>query len=124
MTETKKILLIEDDPTIQAIVKRILTKEGFEVAIACDAMQGPMMARKNPPHLIILDLMMPAGGGASVLTCLRQMANLRSIPVLIYSARPREEIILEIPEDGFTKVLRKPASPAELLAAVKSLLAA
>lgn len=117
-----KILVIDDDLSTQGILRQILKKEGFEVISAVDAMQGPMQARKAEPDLIVLDLMMPAGGGASVLNRLRHMEQFVTTPVVIYSVKPREEILSEVSEDEFTRVLTKPAPAPEILAAVKSLL--
>ncbi len=118
----KKILHVEDDKNIALLVSAILSRAGYHVTTAFDAMQAVMMARQGQPDLIILDLMIPAGGGASVLDRLRQIGTTQTIPVLIYSATPREEILKKFPEDSTVLVLQKPAPPSEIVAAVNRLL--
>lgn len=120
----KKILLVEDDRTVQLLLKTVLEKAGYQVLSALDGMQGIMMARQQTPDLIILDLMMPAGGGASVLDRVRTLATTMSTPVLVYSAMPDAERDQKVQTGPITKVLKKPAPPAEILAAVQSLLGA
>ena len=125
MPEAKiKILHVEDDKTISLIVKAILEKAGYQVFSAFDGMQGVMMARQIQPNLLILDVMMPAGGGASVYERIRALNTTFSIPVLVYSAANKADIEAKIPPGPLTVILQKPASPAVLLDAVKSLLAA
>ena len=117
-----KILVIDDDPDIQAILRVALEREGYQVAAAMDAMQGPMSARKENPQLIILDIMMPAGGGAAVFQRLKQNSFTMNIPVLIYSAVSPEQIRQALPLAGSTTVLTKPQEMDNLLAEVKKLL--
>jgi len=123
MTEpAKKILHIEDEKTIQLVVKGLLEREGYRVTSAMDAMQGMMMARQTLPDLIILDITMPAGGGTSVFERVRMLNTTAHIPILIYSGADPESIKTRIPLDTETRFLKKPAPPAEFLVAVKSLL--
>jgi CheY-like chemotaxis protein len=122
--EKKKILHVEDDKNIQLLVKAVLEKAGYQVFSAFDAMQGLMMVRQLKPDLVVLDVMMPAGGGASVHERMRQMSGSFSLPILIYSASGPAEIAKKIPADPMTAVLQKPAPPAAIVAAVQKLLAA
>ncbi len=119
--EKKKILHIEDDKNISLLVKSVLDRAGYQVFSAFDAMQGLMMVRQIQPDLVVLDVMIPAGGGGSVHERIRAMSGSFSLPILIYSAADPAEIAKKIPADPLTSVLQKPAPPAEIVAAVQKL---
>jgi CheY-like chemotaxis protein len=120
--EKKKILHVEDDKSIQLLVKAVLEKAGYQVFSAFDAMQGLMMVRQLKPDLVILDVMMPAGGGASVHERVRALNDSFSLPILVYSATDPAEIAKRIPAGPLTFVLQKPAPPSAIVEAVKTLL--
>ena len=117
----KKILHVEDDKSVSLLVRAVLERAGYQVFSALDAMQGLMMVRQVQPDLVVLDVMMPAGGGASVHQRIRQMSGTFGLPILIYSGTDPAEIAKSIPADPLTLVLQKPAPPAEILAAVAKL---
>lgn len=114
----KTILVIDDDKNIHAALRALLTGAGHQVVSALDAMQGVMMARQNRPDLIVLDINMPAGGGVSVYERLRGLSGTFQIPIVIYTAVPLDAVRAKIPEAPDTFLLAKPASLAELKAAV------
>lgn len=118
----KTILHVEDDKTIILVVKAVLEKAGYRTVQALDAMQGMMQARAAQPALIVLDVMMPAGGGASVAERLRTLNTTMSIPILVYSSAPRSELEGKIPFGPDLLYIQKPAPAAELLKAVESLI--
>jgi DNA-binding response OmpR family regulator len=118
----KKILHVEDDRSIVVLVKAVLEKAGYAVWSALDGMQAVMMARQVQPDLVILDVMIPAGGGAGVYERLRSLNMTLDTPILIYSAVAPEEIQKKIPLDARTTLLSKPAPPAEIVSAVKAIL--
>ena len=117
----KKILHVEDDKSVSLLVRAVLERAGYQVFSALDAMQGLMMVRTVQPDLVVLDVMMPAGGGASVHERIRLMSGSMALPILIYSATDPAEIAKKIPLDSMTTMLQKPAPPAEIVAAVKKL---
>jgi CheY-like chemotaxis protein len=114
----KKILHIEDDKNVLALVKIILEKTGCQFLSALDAMQGLMMVRQHQPDLIILDIMMPAGGGVSLHERIRMLGSTLHIPILVYTATPRGELEGKIPFGSDTLYLQKPATPADILQTV------
>jgi len=122
MAPRKKILVVDDDKTLQMILKAAFEKAGHQVIPALDAMQGLMTAKQVKPDLIVLDMLMPAGGGQSVYERLQMMTGSFQVPVLIYSSLPPEEIAKFISESPQTRVLNKSAPVAEVLAAAESLL--
>ncbi len=122
MTAKKKILHVEDDRNMQMLVRAILEKAGYEVATAVDAMQGVMMARNFAPNLIVLDIMLPAGGGQSVFDRARSLAGTSHVPILIFSATPQQDFekTSKLGDDVF--FLQKPADKKTILDAVRKLL--
>jgi CheY-like chemotaxis protein len=118
----KKVLIVDDDKTLQVVLKAVFMRAGFDVVPALDAMQGLMFAKSAKPDLIVLDIMMPAGSGISVYERLQQLAGGFSTPVLIYSAAPKDQIQQKIQEGPGVEILTKPASPEDLTAAAKRLL--
>ncbi len=120
----KKILIVDDDKTVHTMLKMVFEKAGYQVFAALDAMQGLMMARQVKPDLIVLDLMMPAGGGVSVYERLQMMAGTFQVPFLIYSSLNRAEIDKLIQEGPTVAIVGKAAGVGEVLAAAEKLLAA
>jgi CheY-like chemotaxis protein len=115
MTEKKKVLIIDDDPNVHVILKMTLERAGYQTASAMDAMQGPMMARNLKPDLIILDIMMPAGGGAAVYRRLKQNTQTMTIPVIIHSSTMADAIRESLPEIDELPMVQKPADLPHLL---------
>jgi DNA-binding response OmpR family regulator len=109
MADKKKILIVDDDPNVHVILKITLEKAGYQTASAMDAMQGPMMARTFKPDLIILDIMMPAGGGASVYKRLKQNTITMNTPVIIHSSTLPDDIRQSLPEIDEIPMVQKPA---------------
>ena len=115
MPDKKKILIVDDDPNVHVILKVTLEKAGYRTASALDAMQGPMMARNFKPDLLILDIMMPAGGGVSVYNRLKQNAQTMTIPVIIHSSVLPEVLRDSLPEIDDIPFIQKPADLTQLL---------
>jgi CheY-like chemotaxis protein len=115
MPGKKKVLIVDDDPNVQMILKMTLERAGYETASAVDAMQGPMLARTLKPDLITLDIMMPAGGGVSVYRRLKQNTLTMNIPVIIYSSATPEVLRDSLPEIDEIPTLQKPADLTQFL---------
>lgn len=114
------ILLVEDDP---AIVTGLVTKleiEGFVVSVASDGARAQKWLEVSAPDLVVLDIMLPELDGLSLLRWLRRRTT--TLPVLILSARGREEQKVEGLQAGADDYLAKPFGLAELLARVSALL--
>lgn len=124
MDEKKRVLIIEDDKTTQLMLKTAFEQAGFRVMAALDAMQGIMSYRQFKPDLIVLDMMLPAGGGAVVYERLQMMSGAFELPVLVYTSLPREEALAKVPEGPKVRILSKSAKLPELIEAAKQLLEA
>jgi two-component system, OmpR family, response regulator len=114
-----KILVVEDDPTLLALLKYNLVKEGFQINTANDGLQGLDLARTSKPDLIILDLMLPRMDGLEVCRILRKETT---TPIMMLTARAEEmDKVLGL-ELGADDYLTKPFSMRELVARVRALL--
>jgi len=80
---TKRVLIIDDDPSIRGLLARYLNREGFSVFEAENGQRGIEIAEKESPNVIILDVMMPGTDGWSVLEYLKSHVRLSSIPVIM-----------------------------------------
>ena len=83
----KKILLVDDEPEIQVIIRSRLTAAGYDVIIAQDGQEGLDMARSEAPDAVLLDLMIPKLDGFKVCRMLKFDKAFENIPVIIFSAR-------------------------------------
>lgn len=116
---TARILVVEDELSLQETLAYNLTREGYQVEVAGDGQTAIDTARSTPPDLIVLDLMLPVLDGFEVTRILRQQLR---VPILILTARDAEfdrVIGLELGADDY---LTKPFSMREFLARVKALL--
>ncbi len=115
----KKVLVVEDDPSIAMGLEMNLVAEGYVVELAGDGKEGLDRARTGV-DLVILDVMLPALNGLEVVKTLRGEGN--AVPVIMLSARGAEMDKVMGLELGAEDYITKPFSLAELLARVKAVL--
>jgi len=118
----ERILIVDDDPDIQRLVSYNLTQAGFEVVTAQTGRIALASVQKQPPDLIILDLMLPDVDGVEVCRTLRQRESSRRIPIVMLTARSEEIDRVIGFELGADDYVMKPFSPRELVLRVKSIL--
>jgi signal transduction histidine kinase/DNA-binding response OmpR family regulator len=111
------ILVADDNADMRGYVAR-LVRERYRVTTAADGAEALESARRNPPDLILTDVMMPNLDGFALLRELRRDERTRSIPVVMLSARAGEEARVDGLEAGADDYLVKPFSAKELLARV------
>ena len=117
-----RILVIEDDPGIAALVAYQLTRAGYRVETAGGGDGGLESLHREIPDLVVLDRMLPGLSGDQVLKAIRQDPATRYIPVLVLTARREEADRIEGLEMGADDYLTKPFSPRELALRVEAIL--
>ncbi len=116
----KKILVIEDEPTVRANILELLEAEDFDAVGAENGFIGAMWAQENLPDLIICDVMMPEVDGYEVLSALRQVPSTAVIPFIFLTAMADKADIRQGMDLGADDYLTKPFTRAELLGAIAS----
>lgn len=115
-----RILLLEDEPKVSALVKRGLIAERYAVDISADGLEALQYAEAYPYDLMILDLMVPRLSGVEVLKRIRRSNTY--VPILVLTARDSVDDKVKLFEIGADDYLTKPFAFAELLVRVKALL--
>ena len=118
----KRILIIEDDPSALRLVGYALEQEGYQVITASDGLEGLTKAQDEHPDLIVLDIMLPGLDGYEICYQLRQKLETALLPILMVSAKARQDdkdIGLKMGVDDY---LTKPADPLMIVARIKILL--
>jgi two-component system, OmpR family, response regulator len=114
----KRILVVEDDPTLLSVLEYNLVKEGYGVITAADGVQGLETARAQKPDFVILDVMLPRMNGFEVCRILRQEMT---VPIFILTAK-EEEIDKVVGLDlGADDYMTKPFKMRELLARIRAI---
>ena len=111
------ILLVDDDPNITQLVRLYLEKEGYDVQTADRGDTALEMFRKNPPHLMLLDIMLPGMDGWEVCREVRRTSN---IPIIMLTAKGEtfDKVLgLELGADDY---ITKPFEPKEMVARIKA----
>ena len=113
---TLRVLVVEDDREIRALVQASLSVEGFEVQTAASLSEAAAMLRHSPPDVIVLDLGLPDGDGVSLVQAVRKN---QSTPIIVVSARHQEAQKIRLLDAGADDYLTKPFSVGELLARIR-----
>lgn len=118
-----KILIVDDEPDIVALITRALESEGFNVLIAHDGIAALDIAETDRPDMVLLDVMMPMMSGYEVCKQLKSNPQTKHIPVLCVTSAHAPETRHEAKAAGAQGLLTKPFMPAELIAQVNRHLA-
>ena len=119
---SKRILIVEDEPAIREMVESALASAGFATSLAGDASEADAEIRLAPPHLILLDWMLPGVGGVEFARRLRRSDATRETPIIMLTARCEEQDRLHAFEVGIDDYVSKPFSVRELLARIRAVL--
>ena len=117
-----KILLVDDEPDILEIVGFNLSREGFQVITAENGKEGVLTAKKEKPHLIILDVMMPEMDGIEACEQIRKNPDLNECMITFLTARGEDYSLLAGFDAGADDYITKPIKPKILVSKVKALL--
>ncbi|MBN9607059.1 MAG: response regulator transcription factor [Actinomycetales bacterium] len=116
----RRVLVVEDDPTVLEVAGSYLRAAGFRVATESDGRAALDAVRRTPPDLVVLDRMLPGADGAQVCRTLRAAGS--TIPILMLTALDSPEDRIAGLEAGADDYLAKPFSPRELVLRVQSIL--
>ena len=114
------ILVVDDDPRITDLLRRVLAYEGYSVAVAASGNEALHRTLERPPDLIVLDILLPELDGLEVAERLRAAGD--NVPILMLTARDAVADRVKGLEVGADDYLVKPFAPEELVARVKALL--
>ncbi|HSW86070.1 MAG TPA: response regulator transcription factor [Rhabdochlamydiaceae bacterium] len=122
MSQKKRILLIEDEEDIAALIKLQAELSGYKLHVEVDGINGYRAVEREKPDLVILDIMLPGQNGFDVCRKMKSNAELKNIPVIILSAKGEElDVVLGL-ELGADDYVAKPFSPKVLFSRIKAVL--
>lgn len=120
--EASQVLIVDDEEDLLDLLQYNLRQEGFETLLARNGREALEEAHAKTPDLIILDIMMPEMDGIEACRRLREDAHLRTIPILMLTARTEEEEQVKGLDEGADIYLSKPVSVPVLISQAKALL--
>lgn len=116
------VLVVDDEDDLLSLLEYNLEEKGYEVLLARDGVEAIEKTRAHEPDLVILDVMMPKMDGIEVCERLRKDAHLRTIPIMMLTARTEEEDKVEGLDVGADIYLGKPVSVSVVVSQTKALL--
>jgi two-component system KDP operon response regulator KdpE len=116
MTAGEAVLIVEDEPQMRRFLRATLGAHGFRVVEAATIAEGTRAATAEPPALVLLDLGLPDGDGIDLVKRLREWSQ---VPVIVLSARGREDDKIAALDAGADDYLTKPFGTGELLARIR-----
>ena len=121
--QPKKILHVEDDASLQRLVRVVLEQVGgYAVQTVADGARALDIARASAPHLVLLDVDLPGMNGVAVLRAMRASAELREVPVVFLTAVADGQLREECDSLGISDILVKPFRPRLLVQTVDRVL--
>src|SRR5947199_8976795 len=111
-----KLLVVADVVRLRDLLTRYLTEQGFQVAALTDASQLDKKLQRDPPHLVVLDLMLPGEDGLAV--CRRLRGAGETVPIIMLTAKGEDVDRIVGLEMGADDYLPKPFNPRELVARI------
>ena len=117
------VLVVDDDPVILRLLQVNFELEGIGVVLAVDGEEGLKLAHRDPPDLVISDIMMPKVNGLELLAALRSSPGTAAMPVILLSAKAQVADVQRGLELGADDYVTKPFDPLELIERVYKVLA-
>ena len=117
---TPKILVVDDDPRLRDLLVRYLTEQGFQVHALADSREVDKRLQRDPPHLLVLDLMLPGEDGLAL--CRRLRGAGETVPIIMLTAKGEDVDRIVGLEMGADDYLPKPFNPRELVARIHAVL--
>lgn len=120
--ETDSILVVEDSTTVSTVIQVALSREGFNVLIAHDGLEGLKLAVSERPRVIITDSVMPKMDGFGLLRAIKANPMTSEIPVIMLTSKASTEDEQKALEFGFIDFIPKPVQPMRIVSRVKRVL--
>ena len=117
---TPHILVLDDDQRLRELLQRFLTEQGFRVSTLPDARELSKRLERDPPHLMVLDWMMPLEDGLAVCKRLRSTGD--RTPIIMLTAKGEDDERIDGLDAGADDYLAKPFNPRELVARIQAVL--
>lgn len=122
MTQKKRIILVEDEEDIAALIKLQAELSGYKLHVEVDGINGYRAIEREKPDLVILDIMLPGENGLDVCRRIKNSAELKNVPIIIVSAKGEElDVVLGL-ELGADDYVQKPFSPKVLFSRIKAVM--
>lgn len=118
-----KILIVEDNYDTAKMLEKRVSGWGFDVIVAYDSSSAIALAARERLDLVLLDLMLPAGGGELVLARIRTSKDTAGTPVVVISAVTDEECMKTVEKMGISAYIQKPYEPEKLRETIMKVLA-
>jgi two-component system alkaline phosphatase synthesis response regulator PhoP len=122
MSPVARVQIVEDSPDIAELIRHYLKRAGYDTAVFGSGRDALIDARKSPPDLVVLDVMLPGMDGLQVCQALRGEPATAGVPILMLTAKGEEADRVRGLELGADDYVTKPFSPKELVARVGALL--
>ncbi|HXV68100.1 MAG TPA: response regulator transcription factor [Nitrospira sp.] len=121
--EKLQVLLVEDDEDMITLLRFYLERDGYRVTWVPDGrLAQELIEKMPPPHLALLDVMLPYCGGGEILRLIRSKPTWREVPIIMLTALSAEQSIVSLLDAGANDYVVKPFNPKELTARVRRLL--
>ena len=118
----QKILIVDDDYSIQTGLRKLFEGEGYEVDVASNGFEAGILVKEVIPSVVILDLIMPEFDGFAVCELIKKHKELKYIKIIVLTGFPSQENITRAKKAGADKCLAKPIENESILEAVQELI--
>jgi DNA-binding response OmpR family regulator len=120
ITKQASVLVAEDDENVAYLLKFMLERERYQVVLARDGRRAKeLIEALPPPHIALLDVMLPFVDGFELIRLIRGSATWRSVPIVMLTAKTQEQDVVRALDAGVNDYVQKPFAPNELLARVR-----
>ena len=122
MTDQRRILIIDDEPSARKTLKMLLHNQNYDLAFAASGSEAISICQQTPPDIILLDVMMPDMDGYEVSQRLKEDTRFRHIPIILITALDSKEALIRGLEAGADEFLSKPINGLELRTRIRAML--